>query len=80
MNKVILYTKERCPLCVEAKELLHLFQDVYDFSIEEVDIYQDDELLEKYQLTIPVIEIGGELLDASTIDYLNVENLLQKKY
>lgn len=32
----------------------------YLLHIKEVDIYEDDALLEKYQIMIPVVEINGK--------------------
>ncbi|HEK9101326.1 glutaredoxin family protein [Bacillus pfraonensis] len=58
--KVVLYTKTDCGLCEKAKQLLKEVQHEYSFEIEEIDIYEDDELLEKYQIMIPVVEIDGK--------------------
>ncbi|SFA44037.1 Glutaredoxin [Parageobacillus thermantarcticus] len=55
-----LYSKTNCPLCDKAKQVLQELQKEFTFQIKEIDIYQDDALLEKYQLMIPVIEIDGE--------------------
>ncbi|MBJ8007622.1 MULTISPECIES: glutaredoxin family protein [Bacillus cereus group] len=58
--KVVLYTKKDCGLCVKAKQILKEVQGEYSFQIEEIDIYEDNDLLEKYHLMIPVVEIGGK--------------------
>jgi glutaredoxin len=58
--KVIMYSKNNCPLCDKAKRVLEEINEEFPITIEEIDIYQDDALLEKYQLMIPVIEIDGE--------------------
>jgi hypothetical protein len=42
---------------------LQELQNEFSFQINEIDIYQDDKLLEKYQLMIPVVEIDGEEVD-----------------
>ncbi|MFS0750861.1 glutaredoxin family protein [Oceanobacillus sp. 1P07AA] len=74
------YTKENCPLCVEAEELL-IMLNKKDIPIIKKDIYSSDELLEKYQLIIPVIEYNqtelfGEQLNIKDIDrLLNESNL-----
>jgi hypothetical protein len=60
---VIYYTKENCPLCSEGLEILNKIRDEMDLRIEVVDIYQDDALLEEYQLKIPVVAVNGEELD-----------------
>ncbi|WP_028403374.1 glutaredoxin family protein [Ectobacillus panaciterrae] len=58
--KVVLYGKENCCLCDDAKTILHELAQEYKFELEEIDIYKDEILLEKYQILIPVIEIEGE--------------------
>lgn len=56
---VILYTKENCGLCEEAKGLLESLQMIHPFQLEERDIYKKDEWLQEYQLMIPVVQING---------------------
>ena len=56
--KIVLYSKENCCLCDEAKAILRELQVEW----EEVDIYKNEQWLERYQLMIPVIEIDGEIV------------------
>ncbi|WP_110112474.1 glutaredoxin family protein [Bacillus sp. CGMCC 1.16541] len=56
---MILYTRKTCPLCDKAKVVIEELQEEFAFSFNEQDIYEDDQLLEKYQLMIPVVEIDG---------------------
>lgn len=65
--EVVLYSKEKCCLCDNAKAILQDLQQEFSFQIEEVDIYKDDVLLEKYQIMIPVIEIEGEEVQCGII-------------
>ncbi|EEK70685.1 Glutaredoxin [Bacillus mycoides] len=65
--KVVLYTKKDCGLCVKAKQVLKEVQYEYSFQIEEIDIYEDNDLLEKYHLMIPVVEIGGRQVEYGNI-------------
>ncbi|MBM7644978.1 glutaredoxin [Scopulibacillus daqui] len=58
-REIVLYTKKNCPLCEEAKEMLHILCEKYHQSYQEADIYQDDNLLKAYQLMIPVVSIDG---------------------
>ncbi|HEU5140372.1 MAG TPA: glutaredoxin family protein [Bacillales bacterium] len=57
------YTKENCPLCEDGLEILKRLGKEIEMSVEEIDIYKDDELLELYQLKIPVVVVNGEELD-----------------
>lgn len=56
--KIVLYSKEKCCLCDEAKAILRELQVEW----EEVDIYKNEQWLERYHLMIPVIEIDGEMV------------------
>ncbi|KGP91553.1 glutaredoxin [Pontibacillus chungwhensis BH030062] len=76
---MILYTKKECPLCDEAKELIETLYHDYDIVIREKDIYEEDELIERYGLMIPVVEIDGEEVDYGKIDLFSLSNRLQKK-
>jgi glutaredoxin len=76
VKKVTLYTKEQCPLCEEALAILKVLQAEIPFEIDYVDIYQDDQLLEKHQLKIPVIEINNDEVDYGKISYEKVRKRL----
>ena len=53
----VLYTRKSCQLCDEAKEML----DMYGFSIDEIDINERPELLDRYNSCVPVVEIDGKV-------------------
>ena len=55
------YTKEACHLCDVAFEIVMRAAKKIKFSIETVDITQSDDLMMKYGIEIPVIEIDGNL-------------------
>jgi glutaredoxin len=65
--EVILYTKEECGLCKKAKKLLQELKTEYVFDLKEINIYEDEQLLEKYHLMIPVVEIEGEEVEYGII-------------
>ncbi|EPZ39881.1 MULTISPECIES: glutaredoxin family protein [Anoxybacillus] len=73
--KVIVYSKENCCLCDEAKAILRELQVEW----EEVDIYKDEQLLEQYHLIIPVIEVDGEMVAYGRIHKDVIRKRLQKK-
>lgn len=72
MSKVTLYTRNKCPLCDEVRNLISLF----NVKVIEVDIETDPALLEKYMFEVPVLQIGEEELDYRSIDYLELEKRL----
>jgi glutaredoxin len=55
MPRAVLYTRQRCCLCAEAKAILQR----HGLSVEEVDIDDDPALRERYNESVPVIEIEG---------------------
>ncbi|WP_152655189.1 glutaredoxin family protein [Oceanobacillus sp. CFH 90083] len=69
------YTKKNCPLCEEAKELLELLNTDH-IPVEEIDIYQSDTLLEKYQLIIPVIAYKENEVYGNEINTEKISGLL----
>ena len=61
MNKarVIVYSRPGCHLCDEAKAAIENSNCSDRFTLEEVNIESDPELLNKYKYDIPVITIDG---------------------
>nr|WP_144448937.1 glutaredoxin family protein [Halalkalibacter nanhaiisediminis] len=76
---VQVFSKVDCPLCDEAIAVMRLLQDEVEFRITVVDIYQDDSLLEKYQLMIPVVVIDGEEVDYGQVSMEKVRKRLLEK-
>ena len=75
--EVVLYTKTDCGLCVQAKQVLQEVQCEYSFQIKEIDIYEDNDLLEKYHLMIPVVEIGGKQVEYGNIHKGVIKNAVK---
>lgn len=74
-----LYMRQRCHLCEEAKEMLEDLQQNWEFEIVEVDIDQDDRLVEAYGITIPVIEVDGEEVQAGIIHKKSIIEAFSRK-
>jgi len=55
------YTKENCQLCDVAFQVVERAAKKLKFTLETVDITQSDDLMKKYGIEIPVIEIDGNL-------------------
>ncbi|HKG45551.1 MAG TPA: glutaredoxin family protein [Pyrinomonadaceae bacterium] len=56
---VIVYSRPGCHLCDEAKAAIMSAGCDDQFTLEEVNIESDDELLRKYKYDIPVVTIDG---------------------
>ena len=59
MREVILYGREGCCLCDDAREVLLRVRSRHPFAFDERDIEQDEALLRAYLERIPVVEIDG---------------------
>lgn len=77
LQKVIFYTKEQCLLCDEAYSLLELLAYEYPIEIESIDIYTDDQLLEKYHVDIPVVKINERELVGAQLDLEQLEAVIR---
>ncbi|MBY0097038.1 glutaredoxin family protein [Mesobacillus maritimus] len=71
--------RQRCHLCEEAKGMLEDLQKNWHFEIVEVDIDQDDQLVEEYGITIPVIEVDGEEVQAGIIHKKSIIEAFTRK-
>ncbi len=79
MLQLNFYTRKGCQLCDEALLLLKVFQSTFPFTINQIDIESDERLIEKYGLSIPVIEYNGEVIQEGKIDETEFTLFLQNK-
>ncbi|HUA44149.1 MAG TPA: glutaredoxin family protein [Solirubrobacteraceae bacterium] len=64
MRTVVLYGREGCCLCDDAREVLERVRSRRPFVLLERDIESDDALLRAYLERIPVVAIdGAEVFD-----------------
>lgn len=68
LKKVTIYSKENCSLCDKGLAILRDIQKEISFDVEIVDIYKDDQLLELYQIMIPVVKIDDELVSYGILE------------
>jgi glutaredoxin len=59
MTTVVLYGRDGCCLCDDAREILLRVRSRRAFVLEERDIDRDDALLRAYLERIPVVTIDG---------------------
>ena len=57
--RVTLYTRPGCHLCEEAKEAMFAAVCADEYTLEEVNIESDSNLLHSYRNDIPVVLING---------------------
>jgi len=56
---VVLYARNGCHLCDEARDVIATVRASAPFAFEEVDISGDDALELEYGMRIPVVEVDG---------------------
>lgn len=56
---VIMYTRPGCHLCEEAKESMRAAGCEREYTLDEINIENDPELLARYKDDIPVITFNG---------------------
>ena len=56
----MLYGREGCCLCDDARVVLERVRARHPFGLEERDIEEDDDLLRAYLERIPVVTIDGD--------------------
>lgn len=57
--RVVLYSKPGCHLCEEMKAEMSRARCADLYSLEEINIESDSELLARYRFEIPVLSING---------------------
>ncbi|MCM3760615.1 glutaredoxin family protein [Alkalihalobacillus oceani] len=77
--EVELLSKTECPLCDKAVAVLEELKRDIPFTLTIIDIYQDDQLLEEYQIMIPVVRIGTEEVDFGQISKEKVRKRLLER-
>ncbi len=74
-SSVVLYTREECHLCDEAKAILNSYRARLP-GIEEIDIDDDEDLVAEFGDWVPVVEIDGKVRFKGRIDEMLFRRLL----
>ena len=76
---VIVYSRPGCHLCDEAKDAMNRSGISSLFTLEEVNIESDPELLKKYKYDIPVVTIDGVEAFRHRVNTDEFKRLIQMK-
>ena len=71
--ETILYTRQGCCLCDEAKATL----EEHGLTVQSIDIDNDADLREKYDLLIPVVWIDGKERFRGQVNPILLRRLLE---
>jgi hypothetical protein len=55
LTHFILYSRTYCHLCEDMLQALHAFADRYTFTVEMIDVDQDEALVAQYDELVPVL-------------------------
>src|SRR4051812_38164015 len=67
MTRVTIYSRPGCHLCDDMKDLVRKVAATVPLTLEDIDIYGDDELEARYGLEIPVLFVEGERVASARI-------------
>jgi glutaredoxin len=70
------YSRASCGCCGKALKVLKAAQRRFGFSIDEVDIDHDPELVAKYNTEVPVVTVNGKVRFRGVVNPALLERLL----
>lgn len=76
--QVVLYTRDGCHLCDEARAVVLAEREHTTFELVEVDIGSSDALVAEYGLRIPVVVVDGEEAFEYTVDPGELKAVLRR--
>ncbi len=77
MRRVVMYSRRRCGLCDEAREVILAQRGRTPFDFEEVHIDGDDGLERDHGLRVPVVEVDGREAFETFVDPQALARLLE---
>lgn len=75
-GRVVLYTRQDCHLCDQAKDTLLLYR-AYLPRIEEIDVDADPNLAERFGTCVPVVEIDGTVRFRGEVNEVLLRRLIE---
>ncbi|XP_022349249.1 glutaredoxin-like protein C5orf63 homolog [Enhydra lutris kenyoni] len=73
-----LFTKDPCPLCDEAKEILEPYKNRVILQEVDITLPENSAWYERYKFDIPVFHLNGQFLMMHRVDISKLEKQLQK--
>ena len=77
---VIVYSRPGCHLCDEARQAISAAGCDEQFTLEEINIESDPDLLTKYKYDIPVVTIDGQEAFRHHVNADEFRELVQVKF
>jgi glutaredoxin len=73
---IVLYSRNGCHLCDDAFEMLRQRQERFGFRLDVVDIDSNPELRNRYDQSVPVIEVNGKVRFHGRVNVTLLDRLL----
>ncbi len=77
MIEFVVYSRHGCHLCEDLLQQLMQLQQVYDFSVTEVDVDESEQLITQYGSKVPVVICKNEEVCHYFLDQQSVVKLLE---
>jgi len=77
--RVVVYTRNACPLCDKAWELLEHFQRQYCFVLESQNVDSSADLAQAYGDSVPVVTINGKVRFRGRVNPVLLRRMLEDK-
>jgi glutaredoxin len=68
VTTVVLFARDGCHLCDEARAVIERVRVSQPFAFEEIDIDRDDALIRDYGFRVPVVAVDGDELFEISVD------------
>jgi len=79
MKPLYLYSTPGCHLCEMAREIVSPLLNDFSLCLEEIDIAESDELIERYGVRIPVLKSPDHIEELGwPFDSIQAENFLTR--
>jgi glutaredoxin len=76
LAEAVLYTRADCHLCQRARAILEAIGRDVPLSIREQDVDADPALRARFGLTVPVVEVDGQVLAAGRVSEFRLRRAL----
>ncbi len=77
-SNIVMYTRQGCHLCEQAWQLLERAQKRYGFSLQQIDVDDDPQLVRDYGECVPVVMIDGKVRFRGVVNRVLLERLLSR--
>lgn len=78
-DEVIVYYRDGCRLCEQVMASLFQLQEELGYKIKQIDIDDDPELREKYNVDVPVVSYRDEVIFYHFLDEVALRDALQNQ-